>query len=270
MQRLNESRPVRIVGGRTRISARTHWRPAVAFRLLALLVGLSIAGCSNAVSSAQMPAPLPVAQDEAAQRAAASPAVEDLTFVDLNGVSHRLIGDAGRDRQAKSPPAEPAGPAVLIFLLPDCPIANSYAPELTRLAETFAAQGVRLLRVYVDPAMSDAAARRHGEQYRLGSPALVDRGHRWVQYCGATTAPEAVVLSPRGEVLYRGRIDDRYVGLGKRRAVTTSHDLREAVDGILASRAKAAGDAPWRPAPQPWPAATGCPIPELAEPASGE
>ena len=40
------------------------------------------------------------------------------------------------------------------------------------------------------------------------------------------------MLGRKGEVLYRGRIDDLYAGLGKKRAMATQHDLREALDAI--------------------------------------
>jgi hypothetical protein len=39
-----------------------------------------------------------------------------------------------------------------------------------------------------------------------------------------------------GELLYRGRIDDGYAALGKKRAVVTEHDLRDALDAIAAGK----------------------------------
>jgi hypothetical protein len=41
----------------------------------------------------------------------------------------------------------------------------------------------------------------------------------------------------RGEVTYRGRIDDRYVDLGKKREAPSQRDLRAALDAALAGRA---------------------------------
>src|SRR4051812_23808441 len=53
----------------------------------------------------------------------------------------------------------------LIFILPDCPIANSYAPEIQRLEKEFGTQGVRFFLVQVDPELTPAETRRHARQY---------------------------------------------------------------------------------------------------------
>lgn len=56
---------------------------------------------------------------------------------------------------------------------------------------------------------------------------------------GATTTPEAALLSPEGAVLYLGRIDDIYADFGKKRAQPEHRDLRDAIDAVLAGRAVA-------------------------------
>ena len=48
------------------------------------------------------------------------------------------------------------------------------------------------------------------------------------------------MVSPTGQVLYRGRIDDRYAGDGKRRDEPTTADLQGALDAVLAGEAPAA------------------------------
>ena len=56
----------------------------------------------------------------------------------------------------------------------------------------------------------------------------------------AEVTPEAAVLRLQDDkhwtLVYRGRINDLYVALGKRRAAATSHDLRRAIDAALANR----------------------------------
>ena len=52
----------------------------------------------------------------------------------------------------------------------------------------------------------------------------------------ATVTPQAVVVGPGGIVKYRGRIDNQYAALGKPRRVVTVHDLRDALDAVLAGR----------------------------------
>jgi hypothetical protein len=143
---------------------------------------------------------------------------------------------------------------VLVFMLQDCPIANSYVPTLNQLVDEYGPRGMRLLMVHVDPQLTIDEARKHAEEYQVKAPVVVDRTHAWVNFAGASRSPEVAVFSPAGEVLYTGRIDDKYAGLGKRRTHVSAHDLRDALDAILTGR----------PVPQPKTEAVGCFIPQLA------
>src|SRR5439155_25628233 len=124
----------------------------------------------------------------------------------------------------------------LIFILPDCPICNSYVPELNRLHEEFSKRDVTLLLVPADPEVTAEKARAYASEYNTQCPVVLDPEQKWLKRASATTAPEAAVFSMQRELLYRGRIDDQYVGLGKRRSVVTSHDLRDALEAILAGK----------------------------------
>lgn len=141
----------------------------------------------------------------------------------------------------------------LIFLLPDCPIGNSYLPELQRLHETFAPRGIQMVCVQADSETSLERAKEHARDYQLAMPVVLDPKHKWVKKAGATMAPEAAVFSRSGELLYRGRIDNQYAGLGQRRAVVTERELKDAVEAIVAGR----------PVSRPRTEAVGCLIPEL-------
>ena len=142
---------------------------------------------------------------------------------------------------------------VLVFVLQDCPIANSYMPQLNRLHEQFEPRGVQMIVVESDPQISSEQARKHADDYQIGLPVVIDSRHEWVRFAKATRTPEAVVFSPRGEILYRGRIDDQYVGFGKRRMEVTKHDLQDALEAILADR----------PVPNAAAEAIGCYIPDV-------
>lgn len=146
------------------------------------------------------------------------------------------------------------GPTVLLFADPQCPISNAYAPEVRRLHEEFAARGVRFWLVYADPDRTSDEVRAHTASFDYPMPALLDAGHELVARCGATTTPEACVLTADGRVAYRGRIDDRYVDFGKQRAAPTRRDLHDALEAVLDGRAPA----------EPWPPAIGCTIPTPA------
>jgi len=142
----------------------------------------------------------------------------DIVFNDLDGVAHHPLG-----------PGEKLA-SVLLFYWHDCPVCNSYAPEMNRICGSYT--NFAFYIVQVDSDLTPAAAREHAREYGLKPPVLLDPHHRLVKVARATITPQAVVMGKNGEVLYTGRIDDLYAALGKKRATATQHDLREALDAI--------------------------------------
>ncbi len=126
---------------------------------------------------------------------------------------------------------------VLLFIAHDCPISNSYAPELNRMIKQFSAQNVVFYLVYTEPELSPTAARTHLRQFGYSCSALFDRDLRLAKLVGATVTPEVAVLEPNGTRRYLGRIDDRYAGYGKRRINVQSHDLRDALQSVVRGKA---------------------------------
>lgn len=170
-------------------------------------------------------------------------ALPDVTLNDVNGKPVKPL--ACGEKKA----------SVIIFTTTDCPIANSYAPEITRLAEKYAEKGVKFTLVHVDPDLRAEKARSHAGNYKLDRAAtiLVDRKHALVKALGATMTPEAAIVTPEGKLAYLGRIDDLYTGYGDRRNEATKRDLRDAIDAVLGGR----------PVPSPRTETIGCDIPEL-------
>lgn len=130
---------------------------------------------------------------------------------------------------------------VFLFTRTDCPVSNRYAPEVRRIHEAFAARGVAFWLVYPDPDSSAPEIREHLESYGYTIPALRDPRHELVRHAGATITPEAAVFDASGELVYLGRIDDRYVDFGKSRPRPTRHDLADALEALLAGRPVAEG-----------------------------
>jgi thiol-disulfide isomerase/thioredoxin len=126
--------------------------------------------------------------------------------------------------------------AVLLFVATECPNSNTYAPVLARLYREYSGRGVLFLSVYSDPADSAGAVQKHDAEYQIPFSALLDPGHTLAVETGARSTPEAVVLSPAGQVLYRGRVDDRFVDFGKTRYRPAHEDLREALDQVLSGQ----------------------------------
>jgi hypothetical protein len=140
--------------------------------------------------------------------------------------------------------------SVLFFITTDCPIANSFAPEINRITAEYGPRGVAFSMVYTDLRQPAEAARRHASEYGYGSPVQVDTGRVLSRQHGVKVTPEAVVLDAEGARVYRGRIDDRYLAPGQYRINPTTRELRDAIEAVLAGR----------PVPVAETAAAGCPL----------
>jgi cytochrome oxidase Cu insertion factor (SCO1/SenC/PrrC family) len=135
-------------------------------------------------------------------------------------------------------PLRPTGVArVLFFITNDCPISNFYAPEIQRICGEYGGKSVSCAMVYVDPTLDTAAVRRHLHEFNYkGIPAILDAKHKVVEAAGAKVTPQAVVIAHDGSIPYSGRIDNFYAGLGKPRRQATVHDLRTALEEMLAGK----------------------------------
>lgn len=149
------------------------------------------------------------------------PTPNDLRLPDLDG------------RQTEPLRAKDAKAVVFIFIRTDCPISNRYAPEVRRLHDKFAKSGVRFWLVYPDPGESGETIRNHIKEYDYHLGVLRDPEHKLVKMSGAQVTPEAAVFLPSGRMVYRGRIDDRYVAFGKVRPVPTMRDLEQVLEAML-------------------------------------
>jgi AhpC/TSA family len=127
---------------------------------------------------------------------------------------------------------------VIIFIRTDCPISNRYAPEVRRLHEKFASVGVAFWLVYPDAGESVEVIRQHLNEYGYRLNALRDPHHALVKMTGVRVTPEAAVFVA-GRLVYRGRIDNRFVAFGKTRPAPTAHDLEEVLDAIRKGRTPA-------------------------------
>ena len=124
---------------------------------------------------------------------------------------------------------------VLVFTRTDCPIANEYQPKLRRLYEEFGDQFEWIL-VYSQPSVNAEGIEQHGKEYRVDFKRAIDVDLAFAKRFGVKVTPQAIVVSPKGDVLYSGRIDDLYEGFGKKRRAITRDDLRLALQEIAANK----------------------------------
>ena len=142
---------------------------------------------------------------------------------------------------------------VLVFGATDCPISNRYIPEVARLDLELSAKGVAFWWVFPNPGDAPAVVRKHGVDYSIDTPTLIDSRQDLVRMAHVSVTPEAAVFAVENGKLrevYHGRIDDRYISLGQERPQAGHHDLELAITAALAAK----------PVPQPAGPPVGCSI----------
>jgi hypothetical protein len=146
----------------------------------------------------------------------------------------------------------PRGPqaTLFFFIRPDCPIAAAYRPEIKRLVKEYQPRGIASVVVYLEAGLDPGKVEGGSFEFDVGCTAILDPRLELARKLGATVTPEAAVVSWAGELLYRGRIDDQYPEVGKRRAQAARQDLRDALEAALAGR----------PVLSPRTQCVGCPI----------
>jgi hypothetical protein len=122
---------------------------------------------------------------------------------------------------------------VFLFTRVDCPISNRYAPEVNRLYAEFQPKGIEFYLVYPDPDQTLEGIRQHMAEYGYSCGAFHDPEHSLVAKSDATITPEAAVYLRNGQLVYRGRIDDRFVDFGKQRIKPSVSDLDETLSAIV-------------------------------------
>ena len=138
-------------------------------------------------------------------------------FLDVDG-RVRVIGDE-------------TGPGGFgfVFVSDGCQNSMIYAAELSALAAQAQAQGIDLYAVLTSPRLTWSGARRLRDELDLKIPTLFDPTGELTNRLGVEVTPTAVLISADDQMVYRGRVDDRFVGLGQRRTVIRSHDLQDAI-----------------------------------------
>src|ERR1700689_2486588 len=75
---------------------------------------------------------------------------------------------------------------VLFFTTTDCPIANSYVPEMNRIHDAYASRSVLFYAVQTDLTIPEADVARYALDFRYTYPLLLDQKQLLVRWTGAS------------------------------------------------------------------------------------
>lgn len=140
--------------------------------------------------------------------------------LDLDGVIHRL----GERRESLG--------MAIVFLEPECPVANQLIPELNRLASFCQEAKIEFYGVVSSDFVERDELLRHREEYGVEFPVLLDVSGELARILEPTHTPEAFVIDRSGGMVYRGRVHDGFFEVSKRKPRITRHDLRLALDAL--------------------------------------
>ena len=126
---------------------------------------------------------------------------------------------------------------VMVFLRRDCPVSSRYAPVIQQISKAYSDRA-KFFLVFPDKADSAADIQKYLSDYHYSLPVFQDPGHTLAKLGHVQITPEVAVFSDR-RLVYDGRIDDWYVELGRARSAPTTHELKDALDAVLAGKAPA-------------------------------
>ncbi len=139
---------------------------------------------------------------------------------------------------------------VLVFIGLECPVANAYVPEVQAQIAATKDQNIIWFGVHSEPGVTKEAATKHAAEYKLTMPILLDGEQKLAAMVGAKKLGQVVVIQDM-QVVYRGRIDDRWAANGKRRDEPSTHELQDALTAITKKQSIAVSETE----------SYGCPIP---------
>ncbi len=120
---------------------------------------------------------------------------------------------------------------VIFFLLDDCTICESYTIKINELhaehGETF-----DFIGYFPNFSSKKKKIEAFKNRYNIGFPLKTDYFHKQVDRFDIKVTPEVIVYNPEeNHIYYKGRIDNEFVRIGKRRQVVTTSELSD----VLAS-----------------------------------
>lgn len=126
---------------------------------------------------------------------------------------------------------------VYVFLGENCPICQYHTLTLNTLSAEYAGKGVTVVGLFPNPDSDSATIDSFRREYQLTFELRKDIGRQYMNRLGATITPQVFVVDETtGIVHYKGRIDDKYTTLGKRKSTAVVPDLKNALDALLAGK----------------------------------
>jgi thiol-disulfide isomerase/thioredoxin len=132
---------------------------------------------------------------------------------------------------------------VVIVSCNHCPHVVAYEPRMVRIAKEYQSKSVGFIAVNANDAVKYptdgmAAMKQRAKERGFPFPYVRDDSQDFVRALGARCTPEVYVFDDARKLRYHGRIDDN----SREASQVTKHDLKDALDALLAGKAPAVAE----------------------------
>lgn len=120
---------------------------------------------------------------------------------------------------------------VLMFVATKCPVSNAYNTRMATLDKAYGPKGVRFVGINSNKAEPGAEVASHSKANGFGFAVYKDPQNKVADQFNAKVTPEVYIVGPKGDLLYRGRIDN-----SQNEAQVEDKSLAKALDAVLAGK----------------------------------
>ncbi len=122
---------------------------------------------------------------------------------------------------------------VYAFLHESCIISQHYTVALRTLDESYQCADIQFVGLFPNASSTTQKIETFQKKYGLEFDLRTDHAHKMKELFGAEVTPEVVVYNETQElILYKGRIDDTYFRVGKKRRLTSTSELKDVLEAI--------------------------------------
>jgi len=124
--------------------------------------------------------------------------------------------------------------SVYIFLHEECVISQYYTLPLKELHTQYANDSIQFIGLFPNFSSKKKNIQAFKEKYQIPFSLKTDYFKTKTKLLNATVTPEVVIYNENKKtILYQGRVDNTYFRVGKKRTITTSSELMDALEAIV-------------------------------------
>ncbi len=122
---------------------------------------------------------------------------------------------------------------VFVFMGEDCVISRNFTAELRQIQQSYDDAMFQFVAVFPNAYSTNKTAQDFLNKYQLDYNVQMDKAQLLRRQFEVQLTPEVVVYHSTDQtIIYKGRINNLYVSLGRRRPKVTDHNLRAVLDSL--------------------------------------